>query len=128
MPSLELLLKQEKSAGFREVMVGLVRSVHSGNTFSESLGKFPKVFDQLFLNSVKAAETGGVIDTVLLRLTLFIDKKRKLKHVLIVAMISPLIVFIVALSLVPLLFIIVVPRFQKIYQELLNGDSLPIPT
>ena len=126
--SLEVLFKQEKNAAFRSVIAGLMKSVRSGNTFSESLAKHPKVFDQLYFNIVKAGETGGAIDTVLLRLTQFMEKRRKLKQALITAMIYPLIVLMVAIVIVAILFLIVVPRFRNIYQELLKGDSLPLPT
>ncbi len=126
--SLELLFKQEKNAALQRVISGLLNNVRSGDTFSESLASYPKVFDQFYLNIVKAGESGGALDTVLLRLSHFLEKKWKLKQALIAAMIYPLIVLIAALLIVVLLFIFVVPQFQDIYQELLAGDSLPLPT
>lgn len=123
--SLEVLIRQEKNPRFREILVQLGDNVRTGNTLSDGLQQHPKVFDSLYVNMVRAGEAGGVLDVVLSRLALFMEKTVKIKKKVKAAMIYPIIVVSVAVLIVGLLMTFVVPKFQEIFNSILKGQRLP---
>ncbi len=123
--SLEVMARQEKNARFKEVVLGLVENVRSGNNFSDGLQRYPKIFDRLFINMVKAGEAGGVLEVVLSRLARFMEKSVKTNKKIKSAMVYPAVVVTVAVVIVALLMILVVPSFQKIFNDMLKGAKLP---
>jgi type IV pilus assembly protein PilC len=92
------------------------------------LSQHGKVFDRLFVNMVRAGEAGGVLDTVLGRLAKFMEKAEKIKSRVKSAMVYPVIVMFVAIAIVTMLMVVVVPKFQEIFNDLLKGEPLPLPT
>lgn len=122
---LRILLKQEKNVGLREALSGMGESVEGGSTFSEALGMYPKIFDKLFVNMVRAGEAGGVLETVLIRLAEFMEKAEKIKNKVKGAMIYPLVVLFAAGVILAFLLIKVIPQFKQIFDELLGGKGLP---
>ena len=122
---LRVLEKQEKNATLKEIIGELAVSIEGGSTFSESLAQHPKVFDRLFVNMVKAGELGGVLEVVLNRLSEFQEKAQKIKGKVIAAMFYPTAVMTVAVAIVGVLMVFVVPKFEEIFRDLLNGASLP---
>jgi type IV pilus assembly protein PilC len=125
---LRILLKQEKSPALRESVTGMGESVESGNNFSEALGQYPKIFDKLYVNMVKAGEAGGVLDTVLNRLAEFMEKSEKIKNKVKSAMVYPIVVLVVAVAILAFLLTNVIPKFKEIFAELLEGKPLPALT
>jgi type IV pilus assembly protein PilC len=125
---LEVLGKQEKKPAFKAVIEELSDNIRSGNTFSEGLERNPKVFNRLYVNMVRAGEAGGVLDVVLERLSRFMEKAEKIKGKVRAAMVYPIIVLIVAVSILIGLLIFVVPKFQMIFDDMLKGASLPVLT
>lgn len=125
---LRILLKQEKSPALREAVTGMGESVESGNNFSEALGQYPKIFDKLYVNMVKAGEAGGVLDTVLNRLAEFMEKSEKIKNKVKSAMVYPIVVLVVAVGILAFLLTNVIPKFKEIFAELLEGKPLPVLT
>ncbi|HVU39100.1 MAG TPA: type II secretion system F family protein [Opitutales bacterium] len=123
--SLEVMIRQEKNARFRDVLVALADNVRSGNNLSDGMLQHPKVFDRLYINMVKAGEAGGVLDVVLSRLARFMEKSVKTNKKIKSAMVYPAVVVSVAFIIVALLMAFVVPRFQKIFQDMLHTDKLP---
>ena len=93
-------------------MEQIADQVKSGNTFSDGLMQHPKIFDRLFINMVRAGEAGGVLDVVLSRLAGFMEKALKTKKKVQSAMVYPVVVVGVAVSIVVLLMVVVVPKFQ----------------
>lgn len=126
--ALEVMIRQEKNLRFQAVLEQIADQVKSGNSFSDGLSQHPKIFDRLFVNMVKAGEAGGVLDVVLSRLAGFMEKALKTKKKVKSAMVYPIVVVGVAVSIVVLLMIVVVPKFQSIFEDMLSGAALPGPT
>jgi len=126
--SLEVLARQEKRAAFREVVESLADTIRSGGNFSDGLAANEKVFDRLYVNMVKAGEAGGVLDVVLERLAVFMEKAQKIAGKVKAAMIYPVIIICVALVIVAILMVVVVPKFEDIFSGLLKGQPLPALT
>ena len=122
---LETLEKQEKSRPLRNTIGILADDVRSGGTLSESLVTFPRVFNRLYVNMVRAGETGGVLDVGLFRLATFMEENRRMLGRIKVAMIYPIVVILVSVVIVALLMIFVVPKFQLIFDDVLRGAALP---
>jgi type IV pilus assembly protein PilC len=126
--SLETLARQEKNLPFKAVLEQVAETIRSGGTFSDGLLQHPKVFDRLYINMVKAGEAGGVLGTVLDRLSRFMEKAEKIKGKVKAAMTYPIIIMMVAVLIVSALMIFVIPKFEEIFAGLLKGTPLPILT
>lgn len=125
---LRILLKQEKHPALREAIAGMGEAVESGSTFSEALTHYPKIYDKLFVNMVKAGEDGGVLEDVLNRLAEFMEKSERIKNRVKSAMIYPIVVLVVAIAILAFLLTSVIPKFKEIFDDLLEGKSLPAIT
>lgn len=123
--SLEVLARQEKKIAFRQVVEECADTIRSGGNFSDGLAANPKAFDRLYVNMVKAGEVGGVLDTVLERLAVFIEKAVKIRGTIIAAMVYPLIISSVATLIMGVLLVFVVPKFQEVFSTMLKGKPLP---
>ena len=126
--ALEVMIRQEKNLRFKACLEQIADQVKSGNTFSDGLLQHPKIFDRLFVNMIKAGEAGGVLDVVLSRLAGFMEKAQRTKKKVKSAMVYPIVVVGVAVSIVVLLMVVVVPKFQTIFDDMLDGAALPGPT
>lgn len=122
---LRVLQKQEKNVTLRNVIGDLGISIEGGSTFSEGLAQHPKVFNRLFVNMVKAGEMGGVLEVVLNRLAEFMEKAQKIKGKVVAAMFYPVAVLIVAVAILAVLMVWVVPKFELIFQDMMEGEQLP---
>jgi len=122
---LSVLGKQEKNRNMASTINHLADSVAGGATFSESLGQHPKIFDKLYVNMVKAGELGGVMELVLMRLAEYQEKAQKLKNRIVSAMVYPIIVIVIAIAILVFLMMVIVPRFEKIFAEMLGDKPLP---
>ncbi len=127
--SLEVMIKQqEKKPKFRAMLEAISEKVSSGGNLSDGLAMYPKTFDNLFVNMVKAGEAGGVLELVLDRLAQFQEKSIRTIKKVKSAMIYPAVIMVVAVGIVTLLMMVVVPQFQSIFQQMLRGAPLPGPT
>ncbi len=122
---MRVLEKQERNVNLREIIVKLSLAVEGGSTFSEGLAQHPKVFNKLYVNMVKAGELGGVLEIVLNRLALFMEKAQKIKGKVIAAMFYPVAVIVVAVAIVGVLMVFVIPKFKEVFAGLLDGASMP---
>jgi len=122
---LRVLYKQEKNPALKRAVSDMSESIESGSTFAEALAQQPRIFNKLFVNMVKAGELGGVLDVVLLRLAEFMEKSQKIKSKVISAMVYPVVVLIMATAILIFLMVFIVPKFEKIFSELLEGAELP---
>ncbi|MCB9654553.1 MAG: type II secretion system F family protein [Deltaproteobacteria bacterium] len=123
---LEILGSQQANIHFRKVIMAIKTEVESGSTLADALAKHPKIFDDLFVNLVSAGEVGGILDTILNRLALYMEKNMKLKRQVKGAMVYPSVVLIVAGVVTAVLLIFVIPVFEKMFKDF--GGTLPAPT
>jgi type IV pilus assembly protein PilC len=123
---LEILAGQQENKLFQKVLTGTRSAVESGATLSAAMRQFPKVFDTLYVNMVEAGETGGILDTILQRLSQYIEKNVKLQRAVKSAMVYPVGVLTVAAGVIILLLWKVVPIFGTLFAGL--GVALPLPT
>jgi type IV pilus assembly protein PilC len=123
---LNILGDQEENPTFKRTISAVRSDVESGATFAEALGKHPKVFDSLYVNLVAAGEVGGILDTILNRLAIQLEKQDKLAKQLRGAMVYPATISVIAIACIVLLLVKVIPVFQKMFEDF--GGSLPGPT
>jgi type IV pilus assembly protein PilC len=123
---LELLGSQMDNLDFKKVVMDVKNTVESGKTLAEALRKHPKVFDRLYSNLVQAGEASGVLDTILNRLSAYIEKNMKLVKQVKGAMVYPTLVLAVSAVVTLVLLIFVIPVFQKMFSDV--GSALPAPT
>jgi len=120
---LEILAAQQVNKSFKRVLIDIKETVEGGSTLADSLKKHPKVFDELYVNLVAAGEVGGILDTILQRLAVSMEKIAALKRKVKGAMIYPAIVMTVAVGVVAVLLIFVIPIFATMFAEF--GKELP---
>jgi len=123
---LEILANQQENKAFQQVLTGTRAAVEGGSTLSASMRQYDKVFDTLYVNLVEAGETGGILDTILQRLSSYIEKNVKLKRAVKSALVYPIAVLVVAAAVIVLLLWKVVPIFATLFAGL--GVNLPLPT
>ncbi len=124
--SLNVLIQQLKPCKIKEILHEISEDVQAGSTFSEGLAKHPKAFDRLYVNMVRAGEVGGLLEVVLNRLAMFMERRQALKRKVRGALIYPIAVVIIASCIVTFLLIKVVPVFAEIFEDF--GSGLPWPT
>ena len=123
---LEILASQQENKTFQKVLAGTRGSVEGGSTLSAAMKQYPKVFDALYTNMVEAGETGGILDTILQRLSAYIEKNVKLQRAVKSALVYPIGVLTIAAAVITLLLWKVVPIFATLFAGL--GVALPLPT
>ena len=125
MRGIEVLKRQMKDAQMKEALEGIGDNISAGGTFSESLTAYPKIFDNLYINMVKAGEAGGVLEVVLNRLAEFAEKAQKIKNKVKGAMIYPAVVLTAAIGITAFLLLTVIPKFKQVFDDILGGQELP---
>src|SRR5688500_2352786 len=123
---LDVLAQQSASKLLCKTVSAVKKDVEGGSTFADALRKHPKVFDDLYVNMVEAGEAGGILNTILNRIALFIEKATKLKKKVKGAMIYPCSILAVAIIVVAVLLIFVIPVFAELFTSM--GKALPVPT
>jgi type IV pilus assembly protein PilC len=123
---LTVLGRQEPHPVMKGTINTLAENVQTGSTFSESLQQYPRIFNKLYINMVKAGELGGVLELVLNRLAEYQEKAQKLKNKVVAAMVYPIIVMCIAAAIMIFLMLVIVPRFETIFEDMLGSrDKLP---
>ena len=123
---LDILAQQSESRLLCKTIGTVKQDVEGGSTLADALGKHPKIFDDLYVNMVEAGEAGGLLNTILNRIALFIEKSNRLKKKVKGAMIYPCAIVGVAVIVVAVLMIFVIPVFAELYGGM--GKALPLPT
>lgn len=123
---LHILQEQVESVLFKEKIANMARDIESGSTLSEAMAKNPKQFDGLYTNMVRAGEIGGVLESVLNKIALFLEKRAALISKVKSAMMYPVVVLIVATGIVSFILIKIMPNFVDIFRQL--GAELPALT
>jgi type IV pilus assembly protein PilC len=123
---LDLLGKQEQNKTFAKVIGAVKEDIEGGSTLTDALKKYPKIFDDLFVNLIAAGESGGILDVILNRLSVYMEKAMKLKRKVKGAMTYPISVLVISIGVVAVLLLKVIPVFEKLFQGM--GSKLPAPT
>ncbi len=123
---MDILHAQQENATFKKMLKNIKEQVESGATLADSLKKYPKQFDDLFVNMVAAGEAGGILDTILRRLSAYMEKAAKLKGQVKGAMTYPIVTLIIAVLVVAIILVFVIPVFEEMFADM--GGALPAPT
>ncbi len=124
--ALDIIGTQADNAEFRKVLLNVKGRVEAGSTFADALGEHPRVFDELFVQLIRAGEVGGILDTILQRLGAYMEKNEKLARRVKGARTYPAIVLGISFAVVGILIGKVVPTFEKMFKDM--GGALPGPT
>ena len=123
---IEILANQQEHKTFQKILLQIRQDVEAGSTLADAMRRHPKAFDPLFVNMVAAGEAGGILDTILQRLSIYIEKAVKLKSQVRSAMIYPVAVIVIAAIVVAVILLKVIPTFAALFMSL--GAELPLPT
>lgn len=124
--ALDILAQQSENPALKDVTRQVVFDVESGNTLADAMRKHPKAFSELYVNMVAAGEAGGILDTILMRLAVFMEKNDALVRKVKGAMIYPAVIVAVAAIAITVLLIFVIPTFQTMFES--ANIALPLPT
>ena len=124
--SLKILGDQLKPGVLKNALMDVADDVESGSALSEAMAKHPKAFDKLYVNMTRAGEAGGILDQILERLAMFMEKAQRLKKRVMSAMIYPIAVVTVAGGILIVIIGYIVPQFETMFKEM--GTKLPTPT
>ncbi|MFH0724760.1 MAG: type II secretion system F family protein [Pseudomonadota bacterium] len=123
---LDILQAQQENKTFKKILKSIKDAVESGSTLAEALQKFPKDFDELFVNMIAAGEAGGILDIILRRLAAYMEKIAKLKARVKGAMVYPTVTLAIAAIVLTIILVFVIPVFQSMFADF--GGELPGPT
>ena len=123
---LDILQSQQENPTFKRQLKKIKEAVESGETFADALKRYPKVFNELFVNMIAAGEAGGILDVILQRLSAYMEKMAKLKKQVKGAMTYPAITLGVAVIVVAIILVFVIPVFEEMFASM--GGALPVPT
>lgn len=124
--SLDILSSQQDNAKFKIILTNVKETVEGGSTFADALAKHPNVFNALYVQLVRAGESGGVLDVILQRLSVYLEKIESIRRKIKGAMIYPSIVISVAIIVLSIVLIFVVPTFAEMFKDM--GTTLPALT
>lgn len=115
--ALTILEGQTRPGPFKSVLQDVVEDVSAGTPLSEALAKHPKIFDRLYTSMVRAGEAGGVLDKVLQRQAIFMERSAEMRSQIVRAMIYPAVIVFVALAVVSAVIVWIIPKFQEIFRS-----------
>jgi len=124
--SLNILGTLTENARMRDVVKDLLKMIEGGNSLAEALASHPRVFPKLYVNMVRAGESGGFLETILSRLAQYLESTKEIKDQIVSVMIYPIILMIVSGVSVGILVTFVIPRFATIFSDM--GQAIPLPT
>jgi len=123
---LDILYAQNDNKTFKKMLKEVKANVESGQTLSEALKKYPKQFDDLFVNMIAAGEAGGILDSILRRLSAYLEKAAKLKSKIKGGMTYPIVTIVIAIVVVAIIMVFVIPVFEEMFSSM--GSALPAAT
>jgi len=123
---LEILATQQEHKNFQKILLQVRQDVEAGSTLADAMRRHPKAFNNLYVNMIAAGEAGGILDTILQRLSVYIEKAVKLASQVKAALIYPIAVIIIAAIVVAVILLKVIPTFAALFTSL--GAELPFPT
>ncbi len=123
---LEILANQQEHKNFQKILLQVRQDVEAGSTLADAMRRHPKAFNNLYVNMIAAGEAGGILDTILQRLSIYIEKAVKLTSQVRAALIYPIAVIVIACIVVAVILLKVIPTFAALFTSL--GAELPFPT
>jgi type IV pilus assembly protein PilC len=123
---IEILANQQEHKNFQRILLQVRQDVEAGSTLADAMRRHPKAFDNLYVNMIAAGEAGGILDTILQRLSVYIEKAVKLRAQVRAALIYPIAVIVIAAIVVAVILLKVIPTFAALFTSL--GAELPLPT
>ncbi len=123
---LDILASQTEKPYFRQSIAAVMSDVEGGSTLGESMGKHPTIFSRLFVNMVEAGEAGGILDLILNRLAVYLEKADQLQRKIKSAMTYPTVVCVVATGATIFMLMFIIPTFARMFEDF--GGKLPMPT
>jgi type IV pilus assembly protein PilC len=126
--TLSILEQQSSNRRLKEIVAQVRVDVEGGRPLSDAMGRHPKAFSSLYVNMVKAGETGGVLDEVLERIANYMEKEQALRTKIKAAMVYPLLLSTAALGGLFFMTIVILPQFESLFKELGGSGQLPLPT
>jgi type IV pilus assembly protein PilC len=123
---IEILANQQDHKPFQRILLQVRQDVEAGSTLADAMRRHPKAFDNLYVNMIAAGEAGGILDTILQRLSIYIEKSVKLRTQVRSALIYPVAVIVIAAIVVAVILLKVIPTFAALFTSL--GAELPLPT
>src|SRR5262252_11035606 len=123
---IEILANQQEHKNFQKILLQVRQDVEAGSTLADAMRRHPKAFDNLYVNMIAAGEAGGILDTILQRLSTYIEKSVKLASQVRSALIYPIAVIVIASIVVAVILLKVIPTFAALFTSL--GAELPFPT
>lgn len=119
---LDILASQTRNPYFRETIQTVKVDISSGLSLADALAKHPRIFDDLYVNMIRAAELGGILDTILERLAVYLEKEQEIRTKIRSAMMYPAVVFFFALIMTSAIVFLVLPRFKEVFVGLMGED------
>jgi type IV pilus assembly protein PilC len=126
--TMHILEQQTTNRRLREIITQIRLDVEAGRPLSDAMAKHPKAFSSLYVNMVKAGETGGVLDEVLERVATYLEKEQALRQKIRSAMVYPILLTLAALGGLFFMTIVILPQFENLFKELGGSGQLPLPT
>jgi type IV pilus assembly protein PilC len=126
--TMSILEQQTTNKRLREIIAAVRTDVEAGRPLSDAMARHPKAFSSLYVNMVKAGETGGVLDEVLDRVAAYLEKEQALRSKIRSAMVYPTLLTVAALGGLFFMTIVILPQFESLFKELGAGGQLPLPT
>jgi type IV pilus assembly protein PilC len=123
---LDILYAQNDNKTFKKMLKDVKSNVESGQTLAEAMRKYPRQFDDLFVNMISAGEAGGILDMILRRLSAYLEKAAKLKAKIKGGMTYPLVTIVIAIAVVAIIMVFVIPVFEEMFSGM--GSALPAAT
>ena len=124
--SLGILGDLTENNRLKEIVKDVLKRVEGGSSLAEALGSHPRIFSKLYVNMVKAGESGGFLETILSRLAQYLESSKEIKDQIVSVMIYPVILMIVSGVSIGILVTFVIPRFATIFSDM--GQAIPLPT
>lgn len=126
--TLSILEQQSSNKRLKQIVAQVRVDVEAGRPLSDSMGRHPKAFSSLYVNMVKAGETGGVLDEVLERVANYLEKEQALRSKVRSAMVYPILLTCAAMGGLFFMTIVILPQFENLFREIGGGGQLPLPT
>ena len=126
MQALTVMKKQIKNPAMNDVLVGIIAKVEDGGSFSSALEKYPRLFSPIYIALMRAAESSGLLDKVLLRLSENLEKQQKLRSAIRGALVYPVIVIVLMIAVMVIMMVVAIPQLTEFYRSM--GVKLPLST